>query len=267
MDNPDQKETKDTNFKRKRDDQDIHSESSYVKVEQEVGENPVVIVPPSASTLSPIHKLILVDLWSDDKQVVLEALKQVKKVCKCNDENYVEDVITFHEAGGASTIVGAMRRWYTVPEIQALGCGALANSFIDPDEDSRLRIIEAGASEAIVCAMKNYPKNRDVLMNGCRALGRLCDWKEQSRNYIVITMKGHDVILTAMKKFPNDTELQMWACYALKYLSEPEKCRAPICDSGGFHALLDTIETYKDKKMEHVIHIQANARCALKNLL
>jgi hypothetical protein len=282
MDKQDERETKNASSKREQDDQDDHLKSDFVKVEQTVtkrpkltkkpskgtfeqgiGENPVLVVPPNASSLSPIHKLILVDLWSDDKKVVRKALQQVAECLCCMHEECVNNITIFHRAGGASTIVGAMRRWYIVPDIQAHGCLALANAFIETN-NSDVHPNEAGASEAITNAMKNYPYNRDVLMNGCRALASLCYTMEQGA-YIVNTMKGHDVILTTMKIFSNDAEIQAWTCYALSYLSETEKCRAPICDAGGFQALLDTIETHKDESKEHVGQVQKFARRAIKN--
>jgi hypothetical protein len=264
MGNPEQKERKSARLKRERVNRKVRLKSADVKGDHEVGENIVLIVPPNTSTLSPIHKLIVVDLWSDDMKVVEEALKQVANLFgqeNCSKEN----AAIIQRAGGLSTIVGTMRRWYNVPDVQVEGCVALGNATID-SKDSRLAK-EAGALEAIVCAMTNYPKNRDVQSGGCFALGNLCTNAKEHGEHLVNALQGHDVILAAMKEFPNDAELHVWTCYALKWLSKWIEFRAPICDAGGRQALLYAIETHKDESKLDVQKIQKYARLALKQLL
>jgi hypothetical protein len=230
---------------------------------------PEGLSPPDESTLSPITKLILVDLWSVDKVVVENAVKQLADfLCDSDDERTddecTDDQDTFNLIGGTSTIVGVMRRWYFVPGIQAHGCKALAHAFSD-DMDSPLQANDCCASEAVVYAMKNYLKNRDVQMNGCRAFGHFCESEECACHYVVNVLNGHGLILAAMKEFPNDAELQERACYALYQMSDWNECRAIIWNSSVCKALWDTIETYKDKDEKHSKAILEYARLAFKN--
>jgi hypothetical protein len=67
--------------KRKLDGDDQHDHPARVvsvKVKHEISKHTaVLVVPPNASTLSPIHKLIVVDLWSDDAKAVEQALTEL----------------------------------------------------------------------------------------------------------------------------------------------------------------------------------------------
>jgi hypothetical protein len=62
------------------------------------------LVPLDTSALSPIYKLIAVDLWSNKKKVVEQALTQLADLCFKN-EIVKENRITAHGIGGASSMV------------------------------------------------------------------------------------------------------------------------------------------------------------------
>jgi hypothetical protein len=102
-------------------------------------ENPGVFIVPPESTLSPIYELLVVDLLSIDEKVIEEALKQLADLCDVTNPNYSENWTTVHRAGGAPTIVGAMRRWYNIPCIQVQGCRALATAAASEVEAQQAR--------------------------------------------------------------------------------------------------------------------------------
>jgi hypothetical protein len=196
------------------DNQDDNSfKGVNVKVEYEACETLVLVVPPDTSTLLPIHKLIAVDLWSDDKKIVEEAFSQLADLC-CNNENVKENRTNILRTGGASSIVGAMRRWYMVPEIQAQGCRALANASIGSDSFRRLAN-EVGAFVVIVCAMENYPNHCFLQYMGCIVLMNLCAGIKDHGATAVDTMKGYGVIIAKLKKFSDEDVLLKWARYAV----------------------------------------------------
>jgi hypothetical protein len=60
--------------------------------------------------------------------------------------------------------------------------------------------------------------------------------------------------------------MQKWACYALSVLSNWRELRAPICDAGGRHALVDAIKTHKDKSKEHSKEFLQYAGLAMQRL-
>jgi hypothetical protein len=161
-----------------------------------------------------INKLILVDLWSDDKKLIEEALRQSANLFKSTNVEFKENRTIVHSAGGLWAILGAMRRWYINPDIQVQGCRALGNA--TDRRNLPLHAKEAGAFEVIVCAMKNYPDNCAVQMNSCIALGKLCFHSNNNAGYVVNTMKGHCVILAAMQTF--ETTLKCRSGHAMHCL-------------------------------------------------
>jgi hypothetical protein len=268
MNKPEQKETNTASLKLDRDGQDDHTDRiASVRVEHEVGEHEVLIVPPDTSKVSRIHKLTVVDLWSDDTEAVEQALTGLASLCEFSNVNWKEEnPADIHGAGAASAIVGAMKKWYTIPDIQVAGCSALANTAAHI-KDFRLSAKNAGGLEVVVCAMQNYSNNCDVQSSGCAALGNLCTEIEEHAAHIVNTMKGHDIIIVAMKKFPVNARVQRWACYALSMLSIWQELRPPVCDAGGRRALAEALETHKDESKTDVKEIQELARLVLQRLL
>ena len=244
-------------------------DDEHPEVEREDGENVAVLIRPDISSLLPIPKLISVDLWSDDSNVVEKALLELAGLCYCANDYAASETNreSVHKAEGASSIVGAMRRWYNNPGIQAAGCNALAHAAIGAGmKPFSLAAKEGGAFEAVVCAMKNYPDNLLVQSNGCEACANLCSVTENA-DHLVNALNGLDLIVAAMRKFPDDELLQRSACHVLRVLCEWQELRTCISDGGGRRLLLDAIETHKDETKEHVKELQEWARKALKNLL
>jgi hypothetical protein len=273
MDNPKQTKTKTVNpsLTVDGDDQGDHPDIvASLKVEHEESKNKVHVVSPDTTRLSAIHKLVVEDLWSDDKEGVEQALTQLANLCFPSYVNWTqENTAAIHSAGAASAIVGAMKKWYTVPDIQVEGCRALA--YIAADiKDFRLSAENAGGLEVIVCAMQNYLNNSEVQAMRCAALGFLCLDIEKHAAHVVNTMKGHGIIIAAMKTFPENARVQRYACHALSKLSFWKEFRMSICDAGGRRALAEALETHNDESKEDpddIQNIQKLARLVLQRLL
>ena len=83
---------------------------------------PTVVAPPDHSNLSPVQKILLVDLLKDDSNVVESAMSQLTNMCLSSNENSEENRANVHRLGGASIITGIMKKYYGFPAIQASGC-------------------------------------------------------------------------------------------------------------------------------------------------
>lgn len=263
-----QKKRKNVTFQLAKDDEDDVDTFTTMKVEHEESEHPDLVfvpVPPEISTLSPIQKHLRFDLWSDDKNLVEQALKQLADSCQSSNQNCHENRATVQQEGGASIIVGVMRKWYSVSGIQAEGCRAVSNTGLG-NKDFKKSAKEAGALEAIISAMKNYPSNPVVQTLGCVALANMCNIKENAE-LVVNQLKGLELIIVSTKNFPNDALVQLVASLVLLILSSWEELRAPIIAAGGRQALQDAIETHTDESKENVKDVQNRARLALKRLM
>lgn len=258
----------------KRDDDENERMLGSVRVEEDQGETPskagtgIVVVPPDNSGLSLIQEYLWVDLWSDDKTIVTQALTKLADL-------FLESVVLNNNAaslqhmGVAPTIVNAMRKWYTVPRIQGEGCRALQNI------SSHLAFVvsfskaanEVGALKAIVWAMTTYSDDKHVQGNACGALGNLCSDVKENADDLVHALKGADAIVSAMKNFPDDVYVQCCASRALDSLSCWKEFKASIVEAGACRFLVDAIEKHKDENDAIVKDLQKNARDTVKRLL
>jgi len=225
---------------------------------------PVLVAPPDHSSLSPIEKILGVDLWKDDSNTVQSALTQLAEMCFDNNEE--ENRATVHRLGGAAILPGVLRKWYGFPGIQAEGCRALQNASYSIAAFGK-SVKDSGGLNAIIWAMKSYPNNPEVQISGCGVLGNMVDGVQESAEYVVKTLNGIDWIVAAMNKFPEDAELQRCACGALDNLVKWEEFHDTVKQAGGRRALVDAIENHEDVSKQHVEKLQHFAKHALKKLL
>ena len=73
-----------------------------------------VPAPPDLSDLSPIQKILRVDLLKDDSKTVESALTQLANMCLSSNEESEENRATVHRLGGAAILTGILRKWYSV---------------------------------------------------------------------------------------------------------------------------------------------------------
>ena len=122
---------------------------------------PVPAPPPVPSNLSPIQKILRVDLWKDDSEMVESALTQLADLCsKGNEESVEKSCAALHQLGGAGILPVVMRKWYGFPVIQAEGCRALQNASCSKIANAFTKSVnDSGGLDAIIWAMKSYPDN------------------------------------------------------------------------------------------------------------
>ena len=90
---------------------------------------PAVLVPPDHSNLSPLQKILCVDLLKDDCETVESAMFQLVKLFQPDNENCAANCAAIRQLGGATMILGGiMQKWYTNPVIQARGCLAVMHA-------------------------------------------------------------------------------------------------------------------------------------------
>lgn len=239
------------------------SEGSLFPVSRD---NLTLMDPPDCSELTEIQRLLSVELWSDDEVTVGKAVAQLASACSsgAKREEHCADV---HRAGGACAIVGAMRKYYKDPYIQAEGGRVLA--YVSwKCESFRDAVSNAGGIFVINSAMKNHCDDLNVQRSGCILLCNLA-WAKENICAVINKMEGHKLIITAMKKFPNDIKLLRNACGALHSLLAPgwPELHDLIVKDGGRRALFEAIDTHVDETVEHVKEMQFYGRKALKALL
>jgi len=250
-----------TRAEKKRKVSDDGSAVVSVKADADDDGAATVVAPPDVSNLSPIQKLLRVDLLKDDSNAVEEALTQLANMCVNSEENRA----TIHRLGGTAILPGILQKWYGFSDIQAEGCRALSNASIDAA--FRKSVKEPGGLDVIIWAMKSYPDNLEVQTYGCGALMNVVCEVSDNAKHVVNPLNGIDCIIAAMNKFAEDAELQRYACGALDLLTEWDEFKEPVKQAGGRRALFDAIENHQDESKDHVDQLQISANRALKALL
>jgi len=226
-----------------------------------------ILAPPDHSNLSPIAKILSVDLWKDDSNAVKNALAQLGKMCYPRNEGFEENRASVHRLGGAAILTGILLKWYMFPRIQTYGCIALTNAASIKNVAFRKSVKDSGGLDAFIWAMKSYPDNLELQTTGCGALGNMVMGTKENAEYVVKTLNGVNWIIAAMKKFPHDARLQQFACAALDNLTDWEEFHDPVKQAGGRRALVEAIENHQDVSKEDVKKLQQFAKRALKKLL
>ncbi len=113
------------------------------------------IMPPDVSGLS----LLLVELMSEDKNVVQMALKEMADLCTLSNTNREANC----KGIAYSMIISAMIKWYRNPDIQTAGCEVLANATYEPCHiDIKTIIMDFEGPSVIHTAKRNYPNDTEL---------------------------------------------------------------------------------------------------------
>jgi hypothetical protein len=225
-----------------------------------------VIVPPDDSYLDEIPKLIIGDLFSSKKCDVEKGLQRIAHLCSIPDENAERNRVEIYNVGGHASIVGALKKWFGCPEIQAEGFRALHNTAIS-DGAFVDAVIKIGVIEVILLGMRNFPDHQNVQISGCGVLYALCYKGQAIVEKFVIEYNGIASIVSAMKRFPKKSLLQKWACGILGIISEIDTLCNKIVESGGLETLVTAIQNHKDESRPYSADIQKKARLAMKRLI
>lgn len=183
------------------------------------------------------------DLWSDDIAVVKRAL--TKLAVQCHGDETVEDVRhKIGQIGGPLTIVKAMERLSDDPNIQARGCGALANLAYNDDIQNLIALV--GGINIVVLAMTKFPEHSYLQECGCGALRNLA-FKNRDNQDLVNKAGGVSAIITAMGTHSGNDRIHSLACSALYNIADGlEESGAVMVSSGGLIATAKAAEDYLD---------------------
>jgi hypothetical protein len=209
--------------------------------------------------LLPIPHIIAVDIWSDQKDIVRQALRNLAE-----SSTVIERKQEILDCGGHLAIIITMKKWSTSPDVVVDACNALekAARFASFFADAVVRI---GGLEVILYFLKEYHNDERVQAYGCSALCAL-SWSQQNAETFVFKLQGINAFQDAMTLFPYSTQLLQNACWFFHHVSAWPEFRAPAVSAGVLGSLSNAIETYTSDANEDKI-IQLNAREALKRLV
>jgi hypothetical protein len=225
-----------------------------------------VINPPDDSKLEEIPRLIISDLFSSKKQDVEKALQRLAHLCSIPDENAELNRAEVYNVGGHAAIIGALKKWFGSPEIQAEGFRALHNTAIS-DGAFVNAVLKIGIFEVILLAMRNFPEHQNVQISGCGVLYALCYKGQEITEKFVCDHDGIAVVVSAMKRFPKKSLLQKWACGIFGIITEIEDLCPLVVENGGLEALVTAIQNHKNENRPYSADIQKKARLAMKRLI
>jgi len=222
--------------------------------------------------------------WDRCRRMLVESLQKTIMVSKRilqsagahsnstgSDTNSAEVIVyrsnseTLYRAGGVSVIIGAMRKWFDNPRVQAKGCRAL----IDISYPNRWFIDtfpSTGAFETVIWAMEYHANDRDVQYYGLGVLLLLMTSGEAAGQ--IVKAGGIDRIVAAATSFEHDAKLQKLVCWALHDLTEYDAYVEIIFESGGMRVLMAAIENHLHvEKDEHTRELRNFAVGVVKNRL
>jgi len=241
--------------------------------------SPRPLKPPDVSKLTSIQKIFTVDLLEDKPRPVINALKEVARLCNVLEDSRdnQQNRQAINDAGGASTIVGVMRKWYNDTRIQVEGCKSLHgisfNSYYAYSKTFHEQLRASGGFDVIVWTMTHYSRNAAIQQHGIGALGNLVVDDKTAKEFI--TQEAHKPIIDAMDKFPDNGEVQrngsiaLWKLleklYEGNYVSREflDRLRA----AGALHVLVNALEMHQKDGKPHGRDIQKYAGGAIKKLL
>jgi hypothetical protein len=195
------------------------------------------------STTEDCVKLIS-DLWSDDRNVIENALTGLADLCHHDDDDereicrlgghmavvqvlkkHMDHVLIQEEGiralwnftyptlakvlvgdiGGVEVILTGMKRYPEYEFVQRAGCGAIANLLWETKLNAESFEASDGIAQ-VIAAMKNHPDNEDVQVNGCGALFNMCEWAEYRP--LIFAAGGAVTIATVMEKYSNNPRVR-----------------------------------------------------------
>jgi hypothetical protein len=224
-------------------------------------------------SLDALPKLLLIDVWSHDRNRVLEALENIGAMCRSSDDDPIREQVAEKnrkiviEVGGHLALVSIMRKWSDNREIQGEACFVLGAAGMDTGFS--MSAVGVGALEAVLMAMTNFPDSEVVQLYGCGALLVISVDNKKTATYLVTELNALSTIIAAMQRFPDSTDIEDLACQIFLALSEWDELKVTVVKSGGIRALGAVIERYftDDTETDDNKTVKEMALESLKRLL
>jgi hypothetical protein len=211
------------------------------------------------SLLLPTSRLIVIDLWSDQKEVVTKALATLARSATA-----IKGKQEILDCGGHLAIVQILKKWSMTAEVVIEACNTLektsrfATFFADA-------VVLVGGLEVVLYCLKEYTHDDRIQGSGCSALCAIA-WSRKNADFFVFKLHGVTAFTNAINEYPYSTIVMQNACWFFNHLSSWSDFRKPLVAAGVLGVLANAIETYTTDSNEDKI-IQINAREALKKLV
>jgi hypothetical protein len=217
--------------------------------------------------LEQIPRLLLVDIWVDDADVVIEALDDLADLCVSDEDDSEEEKEAARKhrqdilnSGGHLAIVRVMRQWYFHAKVLTCCANVLVNASHCQAEEFLGNAVHLGTIKLLLTAMKNFPLDSTLQRYCLGALGNLSSaCKENAKN--LTDLGGAGVIVTALRTFPYNRDIQLWASWSLEEIGQYEDCRLAVAKAGGLKALASVMEFF-----DHDEELQSQANDAMLKL-
>jgi hypothetical protein len=222
--------------------------------------SPPVLYSMDDSRLSPLQKVLVVDLWSDASENVMMALNELLVL----DMKTTAGLL---QMGGHLALIVSLRKWRACATIQTL-IFRIVHKAADLSTEFADAIVGLGALDLILCSMKHFAADEDLVSDGCGALLNLTSPAKHARVF-VFELNGIQTVASASGRFPSNVSLQKYTLWMIQYFSYWDDFKAPIVQAGGMQALAKMIETFSHRNddaaaMETILK---SASATMKRLL
>lgn len=206
---------------------------------------------PSHSILQPIPRMILVDLFHDDKKIVTKTLDCFIQLCsnESKDNDVRKNRHLIYEIGGHFMIVAVIKKYYPHEMIQQNGVAAL--HYLTAYDKIRNSLSKIDIVATILLPMRNFAHNGKIQQYGCGAINCLT-WKNGPNSNRLVNIGGLNDICYAMKTYTNNYILQQFGTLVLVNIARWKPYRALVVQVGGRERLTKVIVDYTE--MPHKKH-------------
>jgi hypothetical protein len=184
---------------------------------------------------------LISDLWSDDRNVIKEALTDLYDLAYRYFENTGVDEIL--RLGGPMAIVQVLKKNPEDAHIQEKGIRALGCFTYSNFNPAKVLVGDIGGMEVILGGMRRHPGAVSLQRCGCGAISNiLCGTKHNAT--LFEESGGIVLVIAAMKAHPHEEYVQCYGCVVLFYMSEWAEYRALIFAAGGAVTIATVMEKY-----------------------
>lgn len=194
---------------------------------------------PDSSDLAYIPSILVVDLWKDDPEVVLDGMRELVDILNGNENERYHAIQVIHgEVGGFATFVGALRRWYHHELIQTVGLEFLRLA-LQTDWSVFQKVARTTETvHVVLAAMNNHQTNEYVQEAGCGALNELSRTSSNYSTKLVTTeLKILEATMNAVKLYPSNANIRKYSSKTLYKMSRWDVLHKPIRKAGGIRIL------------------------------
>lgn len=222
-----------------------------------------------------ILQLCTEDLMSDNWKLVDYALYRLAEVCCCSSENAGElklassNRIRFIKAGGHGLLVGVMKKYSQLPDIQVSSTRLIHQMTLldrEGDDTNNGAFAELFASvhglECVIHAIEQFPGTRDgVHPHACAALTTLVCSSPKMVRRLMQDVNHLRVYFAAMRSESTGKE-QIGTCRVLYLLSSQQEYCREILEAGGVEAIGLEMKNHLQEKVVQIFGCWALANIA-----